>query len=111
MASGDTLPAGEGESRGGDGGGRVVFKFTLPGISTDFTAAAVTHNCNGGGSGGRGGKAAAKFLGMKRTFYLECGPFEAGADVAVSVAADRFTIKSRPREWNVASPPFTLHVR
>uniref|UniRef100_A0A7S1LFW3 J domain-containing protein n=1 Tax=Alexandrium catenella TaxID=2925 RepID=A0A7S1LFW3_ALECA len=95
-------------------GGVVTFKITLSAqpydrrseALTNLQAADVTHNCG----------ASARFLGMKKVYYLECphipeeGP--AGDDgggaliVSVSVAAGAFL--SRSERFNLASPTFTL---
>ena len=80
---------------GGRTDSAVTFKFSLSGKSFDFREDAITHNC------GR-----SRFLGMKTTFYLQC-EHEPGAELAVTVAANVFTVTGR-QGTNTASEPFTL---
>ena len=65
---------------GGQASGDVTFKFVLSGKSFDFERDDITHGC-----------AKAQFLGMKTTFYLQCAHV-AGQAIAVSVAANAFTV-------------------
>jgi hypothetical protein len=77
----------------------VTFKFALSGKSFDFGASDVTHT----------GCDKAKFLGMKTTFYLQCGHVP-GADLSVHVAAHVFTVTGR-RGSNTPSSIFVLSMR
>lgn len=97
-AAGATLASGGSTSTSRAGGG-VTFKFELSGISRDFGASDVTHNCG----------ARAKFLGMKRTYYLQCGEMSPGIPLSVSVAAATFSVTNR-RGLNVPSQVFVLEV-
>ena len=83
---------------GGRTSGSVTFKFALSGKSFDFTESDVSHsNC-----------ARAKFLGMKTTFYLQCGHVS-GRELSVSVPAGAFTVAGM-RGTNAPSPVFSLYM-
>jgi hypothetical protein len=84
---------------GGQASEGVTFKFTLSGKSFDFELPDVTHT----------GCDKAKFLGMKTTFYLQCGHVP-GAVLSVQVAADVFTVTGR-EGTNTASEKFVLSMR
>jgi len=84
---------------GGQASEGVTFKFTLSGKSFDFELPDVTHT----------GCDKAKFLGMKTTFYLQCGHVP-GAALSVQVASDVFTVKGR-EGTNTASEKFELSMR
>ena len=83
---------------GGSTSGAVTFKFRLSGKSTDFTKNDVVHTCG----------AAAKFLGMKNTYYLQC-PSPAPGLLSVLVPANAFKVLSGD-ESSAASEIFTLVV-
>ena len=89
-ASGAALPS------DGRAHSAVTFMFALSGKSFDFAEADVTHtDC-----------LRPRFLGMKTTFYLQCA-HAPGQTVAVSVAADVFTVTGR-KGGNTPSDRFVL---
>ena len=78
------------------GGAQVTFKIELSGLSRDFGEHAIEHSC----------RPRARFLGMKRTFYLQCS-HAAGLEVYVEVLPGTFTVVGRTRR-NRASAPFVV---
>jgi DnaJ-class molecular chaperone len=89
-ASGATLAS------GGSVSTRIAFKFTLSGKSVDFDVSDIEHvNCEH-----------ARFLGMKSTYYLECG-HTPGQTVYVSVREKAFTVTDR-KHANTASAVYLL---
>ena len=88
--------SGRSVAHGGSASGGVTFKFELSGLSRDFGEHAIEHNC----------PPRSRFLGMKRTFYLQCA-HAPGLDVSVEVLPSTFTVVGR-LERNRVSEAFVL---